>query len=149
MDNQITQLRLPNGEIVSFVDWTDRPLFSTVEILSGTTTQEINFFQYVVGDSVPAFAPVAVTAARTANELDTNMASPGGMADTEEMLVYAVRPEVFRFRVSSASAPDFSVPTVNGATGEPLPTPIMLAILNARTLLSLEISQKVYSQAGF
>lgn len=149
MDNQITQLRLPDGQVVSFVDWTDRPLFSTIEFLAGTTTQEMNFFQYVVGDSVPAFAPVPVVNARTALEIDTNMASPGGMADTEEMLIYAVRPEVFRFNVESASLPDFSTPVVDGLTSAPMPTTEMLEILNARTLLSVEISQKVYAQAGF
>jgi hypothetical protein len=149
MENQITTLRLPDGRVVSFVDWSDKPLWSTIEFLAGTNTQELNFFQYVVGDTVPTYAPVTVSGARTAIELDTNLASPGGMADTEEMIVYAMRPEVFRFRVANAEAPDFTQPQISGLLGEPIPTPIMYDVLNARTTLGLEISQKIYSQAGF
>lgn len=149
MINQITKMRLPNGKEVAFVDWTDKPLWSTIEVLHGSTAQEMNFFQYTVGDNVPAFAPVALTA-RTANEMDTNLATPGSMASTEEFLIYAIRPEVFRRRVTSDSAPDFSAPVVLLAGGnEPAPTPLMLSILNHRTTLNLEISDKVYASAGF
>ena len=160
--NQITKMRLSDGREVAFVDWTDKPLYSTIEILSGTTTQEMNFFQYTVGDSVPAFAPVAVTAQRTADQIDTNMAAPGAMASTEEMLVYAIRPEIWRRHVASFSAPNFAAPEHlncvpiqgqscdDGIVGnEPTPNVAMLSVLAHRTLLSLEISQKVFAQAGF
>ena len=148
--NQITKMRLPDGREVAFVDWTDKPIFSTIEILSGTTTQEMNWFQYVQGDSVPAFAPVAVTAQRSANDWDTNLAAPGSMASTEEMLVYAIRPEVYRRHVTTAATPDFSAPAaLDAPDGEPMPTSTMLAVLSMRCLLSLEISKKVFSQASF
>jgi hypothetical protein len=149
--NTITKLRLPNGEEVAFVDWTDKPLFSTIEILHGTTTQEMNFFQYVQGDSVPAFAPVAIAGQRSANDWDTNLAAPGSMASTEEMLVYAIRPEIYRRRVFSAAQPNFAAPRAIEASelSEPFPTATMLGILSLRTLLSLEISKKVFSQASF
>lgn len=148
MLNQITKMRLPDGREVAFVDWTDKPIFSTIEILHGTSIQEMNWFQYVQGDSVPAFAPVAVTGQRAANEWDTNLAAPGSMASTEEMLVYAIRPEVYRLNVETASTPDFSAPA--SLTGsEPMPTSSMLAVLSLRTLLSLEISKKVFAQASF
>jgi hypothetical protein len=150
MLNQITKMRLPDGREVAFVDWTDKPLFSTIEILNGTTTQEMNWFQYVQGDSVPAFAPVPITSQRTANDWDTNLAAPGSMASTEEMLVYAIRPEVYRRRVEDEDAPDFAQPVgLDGVSGEPMPTSTMLAVLSMRTLLSLEISKKVYAQASF
>lgn len=145
---QITQIRLANGVTVAFVDWTDQPIFSTIEILSGSTVQEMDFFQYTVGDAVPAFAPVAIAGQRSATELDTNMSQPGAMSSTEEMLVYALRPEVFRLTVADADAPDFAAPAaLTGAP--PIPDAAMYEVLNLRTLLSLEISQKVYSNAGF
>ena len=150
MLNQITKMRLPDGREVAFVDWTDKPIFSTIEILHGTTTQEMNWFQYVQGDSVPAFAPVAVAGQRSANEWDTNLAAPGSMASTEEMLVYAVRPEVYRRQVEDANSPDFAAPAnLDGHIGEPMPTSSMLAVLSLRCLLSLEISKKVFAQASF
>ena len=149
MLNQITQMRLPSGKTIALVDWTDRPLWSTIEVLHGSTFQEMNFFQYTVGDGVPAFAPVASTS-RTANESDTNLAAPGTMASTEEFLVYAIRPEVYRRQVSSAQTPDFSSPAAFAAgSNEPMATMLMLAVLNHRTTLSLEISDKVYASAGF
>lgn len=146
--NQITKMRLPDGREVAFVDWTDKPIFSTIEILHGTTTQEMNWFQYVQGDSVPSFAPVAVASQRSANEWDTNLAAPGSMASTEEMLVYSIRPEVYRRHVNTASVPDFSAPSSLAGT-EPMPSSSMLAVLSLRCLLSLEISKKVFAQASF
>lgn len=148
--NQITKMRLPDGREVAFVDWTDKPIFSTIEILHGTTVQEMNWFQYVQGDSVPAFAPVPVVGQRAANDWDTNLASPGSMASTEEMLIYAIRPEVYRRRVADANLPDFAVPAaIDSAAAEPMPTSTMLSVLSMRALLSLEISKKVFSQASF
>jgi len=145
--NQIVEMRMADGSTIAFVDWTDRPQFSTCEILHGTTVQEMNLFQYVQGDPVPAFAPVPVVGQRTANELDTNMAVPGAMSSTEELMIYAIRPEIFRRHVADEAAPDFSAPQPLVST-EPAPTPPMLAVMNHRLLLVLEISQKRYAMGG-
>jgi hypothetical protein len=149
MLNQITKIRLGDGREVALVDWTDRPLWSTVEVLDGATIQEMNFFQYTVGDSVPAFAPVAVAAQRAATQRDTGMATPGAMASTEEFLVFAIRPRVFSLNVVSAQAPNFQAPGPLVAGETPLADAGMLSVLDLRTRLSLEISQKVYGEAGF
>ena len=50
--SQITQVRLPDGRNVAIVDWTDKPLFSTIDLLSGYTDQEIECFTYQVSDNV-------------------------------------------------------------------------------------------------
>lgn len=147
-DNQIVEVKLADGRVIAFVDWTDRPQYSTCEILNGTTTQEMSLFQYVAGDPVPAFAPVAITSQRIASENDTNMAVPGAMASTEALMVYAIRPEVFRRHVSVAATPDFSAPAALAA-GEPAATPLMLSVLGLRLVMTLEISQKRYAMAGF
>lgn len=149
--NQIVKIRYADGSEVALVDWTDRPLYSTIEILDGTTTQEMNLFQYTVGDSVPAFAPVAIVGQRSATEADTNLAAPGSQASTEEFLCYAIRPEVFMREIASESAPDFNQVNdlVCGGAGGPLPSVSMLAVMNMQLMVQLEISKKLYTQAGF
>lgn len=150
MINQILKIRLPDGREVAFVDWTDKPVFSTIEILHGTAVQEMNLFTYTVGDPVPAFAPVAIVGQRNASELDTNMQAPGSMASTEEALIYAIKPEVFRRNVADEAEPDFAAPAALTAAGhDPIAPPQMLSVLNMRTTLNLEISEKLYAEAGF
>jgi hypothetical protein len=146
--NQIVEVKLADGRVIAFVDWTDRPQFSTCEILDGTTQQEMSLFQYVQGDPVPAFAPGPVAGQRTATELDTNMAVPGAMSSTEALMVYAIRPEIFRRHVSDPNAPDFAAPAPLDTTGEPNPTPVMLAVMHMRLLMTLEISQKRFAMGG-
>ena len=90
--NTITTMRLPDGQEVAFVDWSDRPLYSTADILSGATDERIPLFNYIVGDSVTGTQNF--TAKRTASDRDTNIATPSAMASTEEMLVYAIKPEI-------------------------------------------------------
>ncbi len=150
MINQITKIRLADGREVAFVDWSDLPIYSTIEVLHGTAVQEMNLFTYVQGDNVPAFAPVAVVNQRNATELDTNMQSPGAMASTEESLIFAIKPEVFRLDVADEANPDFSAPAALGAaTHAPIATPEMYSVLSLRTTLNLEISEKLYASAGF
>lgn len=150
--NTITKMRLPDGREVAFVDWTDKPLYSTCEILSGAAPQEINLFQYTVGDSVPAFAPVAVAAQKTADEGDTNLAAPGAMASSEEFLVYAIKPEVCGRSVQDTEDPDFSDPfplDADPVLGHPFIDPQSIKSLQCALLLQLEISEKVFAQAGY
>jgi hypothetical protein len=152
--SQIVKIRYADGSEVALVDWTDRPLYSTIEILHGTTSQEMNLFQYTVGDSVPAFAPVPVIGQRSATEADTNLAAPGSQASTEEFLCYAIRPEVFMLSLEAATGPDgpdFNLvePFECGNFTGPLPSIAMLAVMNIELMLQMEISKKLYSQAGF
>lgn len=149
--NTITQIKLTNGKVVDLVDWSDQPLFSSVDLQTGFTTQEISLFQYVSGDNVPGFAPAAPTT-RTATDNDTNLATPGAMASTEEMLVYAIKPEIYQF-VVDADTNDFTTRSydnsVAGQGGLPIPTAMCVAVLQAQLILQLEISQKVFAQASF
>jgi hypothetical protein len=111
----------------------------------------MNLFQYTVGDQVPAAAAAGAAATRRiSNERDTNMAAPGSMASTEEMLVYAIKPEIFMTHLDDGN--DFTswdLDTAGVFSGHPLPTTICLAVLNMFIKLQLEISQKIYAQAGF
>ena len=93
--NQMTTLRLPGGKEVAFVDWIDQPLYSTADLLAGFSDSEIPLFNYGKGDDVSATSNAA--GARSATEADTNMDSPSEMYSTEEMLVYAIRPEIAEF----------------------------------------------------
>lgn len=150
--NTITQVKLLNGQVIDLVDWTDRPLYSTVDLQSGFTTQEVSLFQYVEGDAVPG-AGTAATTLRTATLNDTNISVPGSMASTEEMLVYAIKPEVYFYATGTDN--DFTTRTYTtatttaGAFALPMPSGTGLEILNQQLLLQLKISQKVYKEASF
>jgi hypothetical protein len=149
--SQITSLRLPNGQEVDFVDWTDQPIFSTCEIEHGATRQEITLFQYTVGDSVPAASATTVIP-RTASEKDTNMAAPGAMASTEQMLVYSVRPEYFSLKnTTQGTFIDAAIESNNTAAttaGWPAASALQVATLSEALMLNLEVSQKRYAYAG-
>ena len=141
--SQITQVRMPNGQTISIVDWTDKPLTSTMDLLSGYTDQQIECFTYTVSDNVSSSSNV--TTRRVATEADTNVVTPGGMASTEEILIYNIKVEPYQLNApqgGDASKWDILAP------GLPIPAPEPLAILGASTLLRLEISQKIYAEAG-
>lgn len=145
--NQVTTLRLPDGREVAFVDWSDKPLFSTADLLAGFTDQQIDLFQYTVGDPVPKTSNIGVP--RTSSDSDTNMATPGAMASTEEMFVYAIRPEIFERRLANAGGSGFDANTATDFfVNQPTPALKRLAILNFNLELVLEISQKWVVQAG-
>src|SRR5262249_39025099 len=91
--NTITQVKLPDGKVIDLVDWSDMPIFSSLDLQTGFTAQEMSLFQYTVGTSVPGYGTAAVVQ-RVATERDTNVQAPGTMASTEEMLVYAIKPEI-------------------------------------------------------
>lgn len=152
--SQITQVRLPDGRNVAIVDWTDKPLFSTIDLLSGYTDQEIEAFTYQVSDNVSSSSNI--TTRRVATERDTNVATPGGMASTEEILIYNIKVEPFELLAAETDPEPPGVPTVIpdatqfdvNAPGLPVPQPQTLAGLNLQSLLRLEISQKIYAEAG-
>jgi len=140
--NQITTMRLPDGTEVAFVDWSDTPLYSTCELLANFTDTEIDLFQYVAGEPIPT-TNNALTR-RTSNDRDTNVVTPGGMASTEELLVYAIKPDFYEFTTDDGDPRLVSVPAPN----QPAPTRKRLSILHAALLVSLDVSQKFTHRAG-
>jgi hypothetical protein len=147
MLNQITKMRLPDGSEAAFVDWSDKPLYSTAELLHGFTDQEIPFFNYVVGDDVSRTANAL--AGRTASERDTNIATSNAMASTEEMLVYSIKPEFYELLTDTGGAnpTDLNTAAVRLA-GQPVPRAPTLAFLFMSLILRLVISQKHFPEAG-
>jgi len=145
MLNQITTMRLPDGSEVAFVDWQDKPLFSTVDLLGGFTDADIDAFTYVPGDTVPSTQNG--TLPRTSTERDTNASTPGGMASTEEMLVYAIKPYYVETRTADATPTSFqSVNFQQG--GQPVPSVSRLAVLFDFMVLRLIVSQKTEQEGG-
>lgn len=142
---QIATIRLPDGREVAFVDWQDQPIYSTADLLSGWSDTEVPLFTYVIGD--PVSATTNITTRRTASKRDTNVATPGSAAGTEEMLVYSVRPEVLEVQLADGST--------NATTGEPRTTgqPTVranrLATLAYYCTLRLIVSQKIMHEAPF
>lgn len=144
MLNSITQVRLPNGSTVNLVDWTDRPLFSTCDILDGGTDQELETFTYVVSERVPSTNNIGTR--RTATERDTNISTASAMSSTEEMLVYSIRVEAYEYRVDGTNTDDATTAAADQA-GLPIIQPQNLAELHTRSLLRLFVSQKIYAEA--
>jgi hypothetical protein len=152
--NTITQLVLPDGTEIGLADWTDRPLYSTCDLGSGFSDQEIDLFQYTAGQAVPAAAASPGFILRSSTQNDTDLATAGEMATTEEMLVYAIKPEVHAFlwdtknfntARSSGCASDLGTSNI----AMPAATLPMLAVLSQALLIRLRISEKDYAQAGF
>lgn len=141
LGSQITQIRLPSGKVVALVDWTDKPLWSTIDVQSGWTDQNIDAFTYVVSDQVVSSANI--TTRRVATERDTNVATPGAMASTEELLIYAIKIQPWAFNITGNDATTRST----AADGLPMPNPATLAGISAQCLVQLIISQKVYAEA--
>jgi hypothetical protein len=143
MINQITKVRLPDGGEVALTDWSSRPLYSNVDLLTGFTDSEIQAFNYTEGDSVSASANMPVASRRIATLRDTNIASANQMDTTEEYLVYAIKVEVHHFIRNTTSG-------VFAATGvgDPIPNGPLLSLLHNRLVLELEVSQKSFPLAG-
>lgn len=147
MLNTIVQLTLPDGEVIDIVDWTDKPIYSSFDLQSGFEDEELVLFQYVESNPVPnAQNPAGPAAtARNATLEDTNLQSQGSMADTEEMLVYAIKPELYFFQTEEQNDFTTRAPTLQG---QPMATPSGLAVLHSRTILQLNTEEKNYAEAG-
>lgn len=143
--SQIATIRLPDGREVAFVDWQDQPLWSTADLLSGWTDEAVALFTYVIGDPVSATSNFANR--RTASARDTNVATPGSAAGTEELLVYSIRPEVFEATLAGET-PD---PTqqVNSQPGQPLARANRLALMGWLCNLRFTVSQKTMHECPF
>jgi hypothetical protein len=140
----MTTMRLPDGSEVAFVDWQDKPLWSTLDLLTGFSDAELYAFTYVAGDPVPASNNASVR--RTSSGRDTNVSTPGSMASTEELLVYAIKPYFLEY-VSDAEIPTDMSTVIIGQAGQPTPSTSRLAVLNSALTLRLIVSQKVEQEA--
>lgn len=151
MLNQITQLRLPDGQVVALADWTDKPLYASCDLGTGFTNEIIDLFQVSVGRPVPTAAATAGgTITPRQNDLrDTNISTQGGLSSTEEFLVYAIKPQVREFTYDANNFTSRRYVGAGTTASMPAPTLNTLSILDSHLLVELEISQKIYSQASF
>lgn len=143
--NQITTMRLPDGAEVAFVDWSDTPLWSSADFLGGSADTELDLFQYVSGEPVPH--TTNITVGRTSSDADTNLATPGSMASTEEMLVYAIKPDIQEWTLTDEPLSDANSRQAL-APNQPQPSRKRLAMAHAQLLLTLEVSQKFSHRAS-
>jgi hypothetical protein len=140
MINQITTILLPDGQVAALTDWSARPLYSTVDMLSGFDDEELRLFSYSEGGQVVT-TNNNVANAREASLRDTNVESPSEMDSTQEYLVYALSVECHQF-TSEAGA------LIIDTAGQPIPRAVNLALLANRIVLELEASDKAFPQAG-
>ena len=140
--NTITSVRLPNGQTVGIVDWSWKPLYSTVDMKSGLTDLEMYAFTYGQGDNVSMSSNFTSAQVRTATLNDTNISATSEMSSTEEMLVYAIAIETYQFTLSGDNV-DITL------TGQPVPNAPNMGVLHSRLIVELEVSEKAYYQASY
>lgn len=147
--NQITKVIFPNPaapdgiEEVALTDWSDRPLYSTADLFSGFTDEEIRLFSYNEGQNVVNTANMLAERASTLR--DTNISSASEMDTTENFLLYAVALEVFEWDYSEqGSAGTFTIP--NGGN---MPTAPNQMVLHNRLICDMDVSGKSFPTAGF
>lgn len=146
--NSITKVRLPDGAEIVIADWSDMPLYSTVDMASGFTDQVLRAFSYSDGDTVTSSSNI--NPPRVATRLDTNIANAAEMDATEEMLVYAMSIEPYAYP-AVGTTPNFTQgsPIGAGQFGQPFTSAGILAILSSRLIISLEVSLKDFAMGGF
>lgn len=140
--NQITKIVLASGEQVAFTDWTDRPLYSTADLLSGFTDERIALFSYAEGERVAHTGNIATP--RSATLEDTNISNASEMDATQEFLCYSIQNEVFQVAGTSAG-----ITSEIARPGAPMPRAGVLALMHWRLTLGLRVSQKFFPQAGY
>lgn len=140
--NQLTEIRLADGRTIGLAEWSSRPLYSTADLLSGYSDEEIRLFSYVEGREVTASGNMPAAAVRTATEKETNISSPNELAATEEYLVYDIACEYFQLQLNQAQD------GFDSLVGGPMPFVSVLSTVFARLVLELEVSDKSFPQAG-
>lgn len=145
MVNQITKMRLPDGTEVAFVDWEDQSIYSSAYAQTGFTDSQILLFTYAAGEAVTVSQNI--TTGFTATERETNVATAGQLNQTEEMLVYSIKPEVSIYCEDTLA--DISALNVTAQPGLPVPSMPQLQILNDSLVLRLWVSQKVMHEEKF
>jgi len=134
--NQITRVRMADGREIAIVDWSWKPVYSTIATLSGWTDSELRAFTYSLGDPVASTANIPVRP--VANLKHCNNSNAGEMDATEEMLVYALATEIYE-------NPDADL---DGVPDYPVCRAQNLAYFNWKLILELDVSQKAYFQAS-
>lgn len=141
----ITQVRLPDGTNLTLGDWVDKPVFSTVDFLTGFSDPVLEAFGYNVGDVIPTSSNATVK--RTSSERDTNIAAAGGNVSTEELLVYALKPEFWELQNAGGTPTDMTSADLR-LPGQPVMRPTTLGPFSVWMNLRFKISEKVYADAG-
>jgi len=148
--DSIAQWRMPDGSVIRLEDWVDKPVWSCADLESGFNDRTITLFTYTVGEEVASTANI--TTRRTSTERDTNVQVGGSNASTEEILVFAIRTEIYWYELTTIH--DATTARVAGAaggadTGMPIPLMPNLSLFNQGLTLRLMVSQKAYAEEGF
>lgn len=145
--NQITKVRLADGREVAIVDWTWRPLYSTVDTLTSWTDLELRAFTYSGGDPITISSNMTVR--ETASLMHTNIKTPAQMDSQEEFLVYAIQIEMYLMAEDTAAGEIQSDLAVGGLLVSPFNgVPGPMSVLHQQCIGELEVSEKEYQQGS-
>lgn len=144
--NQITKVRLADGREVAIVDWTWRPLYSTIDTLTGWTDAELRAFTYSVGDPITVSGNMTVR--ETATLMHTNIKTPAQMDSQEEMLVYAIGIEMYSMAEDTGNSTIDADLEIDALLVSPVPQHQWVGLLHQQCIGELEVSEKEYHQAS-
>lgn len=142
--NQITQIRLKNGQTISLTDWSSRRLISTADILNGATDEQLRLFSYTENETVVTSENMPAASRRLATLADTNIQTANQLASTEEFLVYAMECELYCRTHNTESTPVIGIV----AAGEPGLNYTTMKALHLQLMLELDISEKTFPIAS-
>lgn len=143
--NQPTKIRLSNGKEIAITDWEWRPLYSTIDMLSGFVDPNIAAFSYSLGQQVKCSANIAAANRRDATYKDTNLdAGESKMPAEQEFICYGLAIYLEQFVYDSQGAGETSY-TI-GAVGLPIPRAANVAIAISRLTVTLHVTQKDFYQ---
>lgn len=139
---QALKVRLPDGRTVAPSEWTSTPLYSTVEINSGTL-QPLPGFSYGLGGPVPGSA-----GPRNSTIRDTNFEGAGSiLAENEELLLFSIQIDLMQ--IAPTLDTYFAVGTQDAwCPDPPLVNAVNLVKVQRSTLVILRIANtKEYCRA--
>lgn len=129
--SNLSSIRLQDGSEIDISEWIHDPLFSAADFTAGDQFK-LDLFSYTRGQNV---ARTASTAARTANEGDTNLTRKRQMNQDEAMVIYAIHYELFQAEPATLVYP----PVLDNGAPAPLIGAQDLEALQQSTWVELKV----------
>lgn len=145
---QLNKIRFADGRVERPGDWTVSPLYSTVDIATGTLAT-LDAFSYGKGGEIPgSVATAGSTNLRIATLKDTNMEGQGGiLAENEELLIFGLVIELIQraptvadfFTNQETWAPDPPLVSFTNCLRVQQDTLVKMRIANTKEYLSVPL----------
>lgn len=133
-----SEVRLGNGQVIIIDEWLHWPVYSVHEFAAGSKV-DLLAFTYTEGTTVPSTPTIAK---RTSTLLDTNMNAKSRTNQDEELVIFAITPEIFGLS-NASSDPTISPPVAPFAALTPLVSSHNMRVLQEELLVEFYVGAKV------